>query len=56
MTVYLVAFLGSLTTGLINWEHIAWFVNLYAYMQIPYQQNKSTLVQRIAELVEDKVT
>jgi hypothetical protein len=56
MTVYLVAFLGSLTTGLINWEHIARFVNLYAYMQIPYQQNKSTLVQRIAELVEDKVT
>jgi hypothetical protein len=25
-------------------------------MQIPYQQNKSTLVQKIAELVEDKVT
>lgn len=30
--------------------------NLYISAQIPYQTNKATLVQKIAELAEDKVS
>lgn len=45
--------LAVLCTCLVSGGHA--FSNLCISTQIPYQANKATLVEKIAELVEDKV-
>ena len=49
----LLVLLAILYTCLVDEEHA--LSNFYICMQIPYQANKATLVEKIAELVEEKV-
>ena len=49
----LLVLLAILYTCLVAGGHA--LSNFYICMQIPYQANKATLVEKIAELVEEKV-
>jgi hypothetical protein len=49
----LLVLLAVLYTCLVAGGHA--LSNFYISMQIPYQANKATLVEKIAELVEEKV-